>query len=353
MVSIHAVLSTVRFGAEPLDRLRSAFGPAEFIQVSDGDERAYKDALERVDVAVIRGHVDDALLQAPRLRWVHCDHGGVDRSARPEVFRKGLLVTSSAGRSAPALAEHAFFFMLALAYRFPAFYEAQQARRWGIQDQGKLLALRGRTVGILGMGHIGVELARRCKAFDMRVLGYRRHGAAAPEGVDRLYVSSSGDSLQPILEESDFLVLTLPLSDATRGIIGANELARMKPSAFLINIARGGLVDEEALVEALRMGRIAGAGLDTFEREPLPADSPLWTAPQTLITPHFTPRLPDRTERSLEIIEENIRRYRNGQPLLNLLKAEDIYSGPGRPAKPAGKRAGKRSWLRVILGGGQ
>jgi phosphoglycerate dehydrogenase-like enzyme len=260
------------------------------------------------------------------LRWVHCDKAGLDGSASPEVFSRGLLITGSGGRSDPALAEHAIFFMLSLAYDSSALLAAQGARRWRMPHKNALRALYGRTVGILGLGHIGSALASRCKALGMHVLGYRRRHSEPPDGVDRVYSVERGDSLLPLLKECDFLALALPLTDATHGLIGAAELRHMKPSAFIINIARGALVDEIALRTALKEGRLAGAGLDVFSVEPLPRNSPLWTTPKVLITPHATPRLEDRTERSIEIIAENARRFRSGQSMLNLLTEREIYS---------------------------
>jgi phosphoglycerate dehydrogenase-like enzyme len=325
MPAIEVVLATVPYQGAHLERLRGAFEPARFVHVRRDDAAAIGAALEVADVAVLAGDLDERFLRAPRLRWIHCDHAGLNRSARPEVFERGLLVTSSAGRSSPVLAEHALLFMLALAYNFPAFLDAQRAHRWGIPGQDALRGLFGRTVGIVGLGHTGTELAARAKALGMRVVAYRRR-TTAPAGVDRLYSADAGDTLDPLLRESDFIVLAVPLSDATHHLIGARELGLMKPAAFLINMARGAVVDEDALVAALRAGRIAGAGLDTFAREPLPPDSPLWDAPNTLITPHVTPQVPDRTGRSLDIICENVRRYRAGEPLLNQLQPEDVYT---------------------------
>jgi phosphoglycerate dehydrogenase-like enzyme len=323
------VLATVSYRGAHLERLRAAFAPAPLTQVARDDGAGIAAALQHADVAVLAGDLDERFLdpqRAPRLRWVHCDHAGLNKSARPEVFRRGLLVTSSAGRSAPVLAEHAILFMLALAYRFSAFLEAQRAHRWGVPGQDDLRGLTGRTVGIVGLGHTGSELAVRCQALGMRVLGYRRTAAPPPPGVDRAYSAARGETLEPLLRESDFVVLAVPLSDATHHLIGPPQLAQMRPGAFLVNMARGPVVDEAALLTALHSGRLAGAGLDTFAREPLPADSPLWDAPNVLITPHTTPQVPDRTGRSLEIIAENVRRYRAGQPLLNQLRPEDVYT---------------------------
>jgi phosphoglycerate dehydrogenase-like enzyme len=325
MPAIDVVLTTVSYEGDHLERLRRAFAPAELLHLRRHDGAGIAAALQRADVAVLGGDLDERFLDAPRLRWIHCDHAGLNRSARPEVFARGLLVTSSAGRSSPVLAEHAILFMLALAYRLTAFLEAQRAHRWGVPDQDSLRGLYGRTVGIVGLGNTGAELATRCQAMGMRVLGYRRRDVAVP-GVDRLWSAAAGDGLDDLLAESDFVVLAVPLSDATHHLIGERELRLMRPGAVLVNMARGAVIDEAALLRALREGRIAGAGLDTFAQEPLPATSELWDAPNTLITPHVTPQVPDRTGRSLEIIVENVRRYRAGEPLLNQLQPEDVYT---------------------------
>jgi len=329
MAEINCVLATVAYQGDHLLRLERAFAPTPLVHLRRDDATGIAAALREAEVAVLAGDLDERFLDsqtAPKLRWVHCDHAGLNKSARPEVFERGLLVTSSAGRSAPALAEHALFFMLALAYNYPAFLEAQRAHRWGISGQDTLRGLIGHTVGIVGLGNTGTELAPRCKAMGMRVLGYRRHAGEPPAGVDRIYSAERGDTLEPLLRESDFVVLAVPLSDATYHLIGERELNQMKRPSYLVNMARGAVVDEAPLLAALKDGRLAGAGLDTFAQEPLPPESPLWDAPNTLITPHTTPQVPDRTGRSLEIIEQNVRRYRAGEPLFNLLKPEDVYT---------------------------
>jgi phosphoglycerate dehydrogenase-like enzyme len=163
----------------------------------------------------------------------------------------------------------------------------------------------------------------------MQVLGYRRRATRSPLGVDELYSADAGEGLDALLRRSDFVVLALGLSDATHQLVGERELNLIGPSGYLINMARGPIVDEAALARALYDRRIAGAGLDTFAVEPLPQDSPLWDAPNTLITPHVTPAVPDRTARSLDIISENVRRFQAGEPLLNALAPEDVYNPPG------------------------
>jgi phosphoglycerate dehydrogenase-like enzyme len=318
----------VPFKGANWDRLVAAIAPARLRVVDPADDAALTSALAEAEVAILSGDIDARYLQAPNLRWVHCDHAGLTRSAMPEVFERGLIVTGSAGRSGPALAEHVMMFALMLGSGYPQFYEAQQRQEWrrapGMAD---LRALYGRTMGILGMGFTGRELALRAKAFNMRVLGYRRRDAAVPPGVDRMYSADRGEGIDAILAEADVLALVLNLSDATHRIIGAAQIARMKPSALLINLGRGGLVDTEALVAALNEGRLAGAGLDVTDPEPLPPGHPLWTAKNCLITPHFTAALPDRAGRSLDVICENLARYRAGQPLLNRTMPEDVWTG--------------------------
>jgi len=327
MREIKQVLATVRYNQQQLEQLRKAFAPAEMTMAAPRDAAAVEAALKTADVAVLASDLDDRFRDAPALRWVHCDHAGLTKSARPWVFERGLIVTSSAGRSGPALAEHAMFFMLAHAYDVVGHLKAQTEHRWRREPaQEQLKALWGRTVGVLGLGNTGRELAVRAKAFNMTVLGYRRSAGPAPAGVDRLYASERGDSLDEVLRESDFIVIALPLSDATYHLIGKRELGLMKPSVFIVNMGRGAIIDEEALIEAARAKRIGGAGLDTTTVEPLPASSPLWDLPGLLITPHFTPPVPDKVERCIAIITENARRYRAGEPMINRLRPEDVYT---------------------------
>lgn len=320
------VVTTLRYEGEHWRRLEAALSGAEILRFDNPDASGFDQALERADVAILAKDPDQRFFAAPQLRWIHVDHAGLNRAARPEAFRPGLIVTGSAGRSAPVLAEHALFFALALAYRYPAFLDAQRSHQWGVPDQDQLRGLYGRTIGIVGLGNTGKALAVRAKAFGMRVLGYRRRATEPPPGVDQLFSADAGNGLDTLLAQSDFVVLALGLSDATHHLIGVHELGLIGPTGYLINMARGPVVDEAALTQALYEGRIAGAGLDTFEVEPLPRNSRLWDAPNTLITPHVTPAVPDRTARSLDIICENIRRFQTGEPMLNRLTQEDIYS---------------------------
>lgn len=322
------VLTTLRYQGRHWEALEEALAGAEILRFESAEDPGLGSALARADVAILAKDPDDRFFGAPRLRWIHVDHAGLDRAAKPQAFREGLAVTGSAGRSAPVLAEHALFFALNLAYGASAFHEAQRAHRWGVAGQDELRGLFGRTMGIVGFGNTGSELAARAKAFGMRVVAYRRRRGDVPPTVDQMLTADGGDSLDLLLEQSDFVVLALGLSETTHHLIGAREFDLIGPRGYLINMARGPIVDEAEMVEALKSGRIAGAGLDTFEVEPLPQSSALWDLPNVVITPHVTPAVPDRTARSLEIIVENIRRFAKGAPLLNRLMPEDIYLRP-------------------------
>lgn len=328
MADIRTVLLAIDFREDLMAQLESAFAPARVIRASFRDDAAIAAAMEEADVAVLPGDLDDRILAGPHLRWVHCCHAGLNKSARPEVFARDIAVTGSAGRSAPSLAEHAFFFMLALTYDAYGLKSAQENREWSgfARRYAAGRGLNGQTVGIVGYGNTGRAVARRARAFDMRVLVYSRSVREKPEDVDAYFAADAGDSLDPLLAESDYLVLCCLYSDETRRLIDRAALAKMKPTARLINMARGGVVDQAALIDALREGRIAGAGCDVFEEEPIPADDPIWQTPNLIITPHATPRVADFEGSSAAPLLENIRRYRAGEPMVNQLLARDVLT---------------------------
>ncbi|WP_420111741.1 NAD(P)-dependent oxidoreductase [Pseudactinotalea sp.] len=322
-------MSTLHYGAAERVQFEEIFAPAAVIHVRSDDRDGIADALRYVDVAVLAGDLDERYVMAPRLQWVHCDHAGLTRSALPSVFERGLIVSGSAGRSAPALAEHAFFFALALRYRIRTLLDQQARRVWSppVEYGAEAFALAGQTLGIVGFGHTGRAIARRARAFEMEVIAFRRTiDETTSAEVDLMLSSDAGDDLDPLLERSDIVVLAAGLSDASHHMIGRHQLERMRDSAVLINMGRGGLVDEAALVQALRSGVIAGAGLDVVDTEPLSPESPLWDLPTVLLTPHSTPPVADRTQRSLRVIAENRRRYLAGAPLQNELTRRDVYT---------------------------
>jgi len=324
---VGTVLCTLMWRPEDVQPLRDAFAPAEFVHLHPGDEAGIADVLQRAEVAIHQLDIDERFLRAPRLRWVHCDHSGLTRSAKPEVFERGLIVTGSAGRSATALAQHAFYFALALTFDARRLFQMQDAHIWrGIPDYHERLALAGKTLGVIGFGHTGKAMADLGAAFGMRVIAYRRRAGETDESVDQMLSADAGDTVDDLLEQADVVMLAAQLSDETRHMISAREFALMKRDAYIINLARGPLINQADLIAALESGQIAGAGLDVTDPEPLPSDSALWDMPNVVITPHVTPKLPDRTGRSAQIIIENLARYRSGQPLRNALTPRDIYT---------------------------
>jgi len=319
------VLTNVRYSGSLWDQLEAACAPAQVVRAGANDLKALRDGLKDADVAILQILLPPEEIKGPNLRWLHITHAGVDRVARPEIIERGIRVSGSAGYSVETLAEHALFFMLSLTYRSADLLESQRRSAWEKAGRENLRSLYGATVGIIGLGYIGQALAVRCSALGMRVVGYRRSSGSVP-AVDHVYCTKDEAGLDDLLAEADYVVLALPLTNASRNLINARTLKLMKRSAYLINIARGGVVDETALIETLNAGDIAGAGLDVFCQEPLPADSPLWALPNVLITPHTSPKERDRDQRAVDLICENIRRYRSGDPLRNEMTEDDIFT---------------------------
>lgn len=264
-------------------------------------------------------HLERVLAGAPGLRWMHTPSAGVDHVLTPTVIARDITLTNSAGVHAIPIAESVLGFMLAHARQLHAFQDAQRAARW---DWGLPLSeLYEATLLIIGVGGIGGAIAERAAAFGMRVLGSRRTPRPMP-GVAQVV---GGEAWRDLLPEADYIVIATPLTPETRGMLDAVALAAMKPSAYLINIARGAVIDEPALIAALQAGKIAGAALDTFEQEPLPADSPLWQLPNVTITPHATASSPRMRERQIGLFLENLARFRAGRPLLNIVDKSAGY----------------------------
>ena len=322
MAKIKKVIATVWYDKAHMRELRDVFPGAKFVYVDFYD----KDTLEReardADAAILMGDVDPVLLGENTLKWIHCDHSGLNGSARPEVFARGIPVTGAAGRSAPVLAEHAVYFMLQGCYHTRELLAAQAERKWGVEGMGSWRGLYGRTAGIIGMSNNGRMVAARLRAMGMKLIGYDKFPVRC-EDLDVTLCGSNGDTIEPLLVQSDFVILTAALTDETYHMMNAAAFDAMKDGAFLVNIARGGLVDTRALIAALERGKLSGAGLDVFETQPLEEGSPLWTMPGVYITPHTTPQVPDRMGRSIEIIRENARRFEAGEPLMNLMRPSD------------------------------
>ncbi|HQA69948.1 MAG TPA: D-2-hydroxyacid dehydrogenase [Aggregatilineales bacterium] len=277
---------------------------------------------------------------APRLRWVQIHSAGADQILQHRLFTEtDVTITTTSGIHAVNIAEYVFAQMLAFAHHLPTMFEDKRAKNWPEDRWERYLPheLRGATVGIVGYGSIGREVARLADAFGMRVLAVKANlrkltnedayqlpdtGDPEAEIPDRIYPV---EALTSMASECDYLVLTLPLTDRTRGLVNASTFAAMKSTAVLINVARGGIVDEGALIDALRRGHIAGAALDVFEEEPLPPESPLWELPNVILSPHISGVTPHYDERATDLFAENLRRFAAGEPLLNVVSRQRGY----------------------------
>ncbi|HUN49688.1 MAG TPA: D-2-hydroxyacid dehydrogenase [Candidatus Sulfotelmatobacter sp.] len=284
-----------------------------------GFEVRERAALDRrvgeADVLVISGLWHDGLLErAGRLAYIQSIGAGTDQFPRARLAERGIRLASAQGVNAHAVADHAMALVLALARKLPAARDNQARQFWrpmigNISEREDELG--GKTLLIVGLGRIGARLARLARAFDMRVIGLRRNPAAADAGEVH-----GIEALARFLPEADFVALTCPLTPETEKLIDAAALARMRPGAYLVNVARGRVVDQAALVAALRDGRLAGAALDVTEPEPLPPDAPFWSMPNVLITPHVGGETRRYEDNVLDILQENLARLWRGETTL-------------------------------------
>ena len=329
MPEIKKVVSTLMYPADRLKEVREIFDGSDFVQVSISDSETLEKELKDADVALLPLDVDERFLGDNQLKWIHCDHAGLNNSAKPEIFERGIILTGAAGRSAPVLAEHCIYFMFLSCYHTRELMRAQDNCQWGVKGQDDWRGLYGRTAGIIGMGNNGRMLADRLHAFGMKIISYDRYETKGYDYIERKLCGGNGDSIDPLLEESDFIILCAALNDDTYHMLNAAAFAKMKDGVTVVNMSRGPLIDTPALIDALNSGKVGCAGLDVFEEEPLLADNPLWHMENVYITPHVTPQVPDRTGRSIEIMRENVRRYRAGEPMLNQMRQTDVYQANG------------------------
>ncbi len=265
----------------------------------------------------------DVVAANPTLRWIQATAAGAGETVRQAGLTQNALarvtITSASGVHAGPLAEFAMFGLLAFARELPRLLADTRARRWEHYPVGELA---GRTLLVVGLGAIGREVARLGAAFGMRVLAVNRTGKAEVAGVAEVHPSSSLVDLMP---QAQAVVVTLPLTEETRGVLDAVAIGRMPAGAILVNVGRGGVIDERALIQALRDGRLAGAALDVFATEPLPLDSPLWRLPNVLISPHTAALSLRENDRIADLFSENLRRYLRGDDLINRVDPTLFY----------------------------
>ena len=295
---------------------------------ADGPERDWQAMLAQTDVLFgIPGDsprgLSEAVRAGTRLRWVQAAAGGAGEQVRAAGLsveeQARVLITRAAGVHAGPLAEFAILGLLAFAKGLPRLLDDRQARRW---ERYPMAELAGSTVLVVGLGEIGTEVARLAKAFGMRVIAINRSGRTQSPYVDEIRTARFLADLLPVAHG---VVLALPLTDETRGLIDAAAFGRMHSGAVLVDVGRGGVVDEAALVHALEGGQLAGAALDVFATEPLPADSPLWWLPNVLLSPHTAGRSTRENERLVALFSENLRRYLAGDELLGRLHPTLLY----------------------------
>ncbi len=273
---------------------------------------------EDVDWAqVILGNVPAAMLHgSPALEWLQTNSAGVEAYIQPGVLAGDTLLTNATGAYGLAIAEHMLGMLLELFKKLELYRDAQKSGAW--QSQGAVKAVYGSTVLVLGMGDIGGEFAARCKALGAKVIGVRRSPRPCPEYADEVHLLEDLDSLLP---QADVVAVTLPGTDATRGLMSRERLAKMKEGAVLLNVGRGFIVDTEALCDALERGHLSGAGVDVTDPEPLPPTHRLWNIPTAVVTPHISGfyHLRETHERIVGIFLENLRHFQAGEPLRNLV----------------------------------
>ncbi len=276
--------------------------------------------------------------QAPRLRWIQAHWAGIDHLANHPVWDSSIMLTNASGVHAVNMGQYTLAQLLAWAHRVPRWLHYQKLGEWPDKRAERFTPdeLRGRTLGILGYGSIGREIARLAKPFGLKILVTKRDarrledneyavpgtGDPLAELPDRIYPAEATRSM---LAECDYVVITLPLTTKTHHLFDEEMFKAMKSTAFLVNVGRGPIINENALIKALKKGWIAGAGLDVFETEPLPADSPLWGMDNVIISPHISGMTPAYDERVVDLFVTNLRRFLANEPLLNLVERERGY----------------------------
>ncbi len=275
------------------------------------------------DAEVIMGHFRPAVCAAaPKLRWIQSFSTGMDKFLFPEIIeRDEVEISNVAGLYASQGGEHAWALLLALTRQIPLAVKNKDKRVWASEQ---VIEVAGMTLGIVGMGGFGIEMAKRAQGYDMHVIAIDPVRTQAPSYVHELKPTST-ETLHDLLRRSDIVMMACPLTKETYHLISGPELDLMKPTAYLVNVTRGGIIDEPALVEALKAGQIAGAGLDVTEKEPLAADSPLWEAPNLIITPHRAGASQHRPRKIFEFFLQNLNRYLNGERPVNIIDKQKGY----------------------------
>jgi phosphoglycerate dehydrogenase-like enzyme len=307
-----------------MERLRTEFPGVQ--AAFSNSKRTDEEALRGADIMIGWSFSPEQIQAATALRWIYSITAATDQFLTPALASGGVEITNASGVHGPVVAEHALAMILALARRIPSAVRYQERRKWGLEriwdERPRPREIAGASLVVVGLGSIGSELAAMAAALKMHVIGVRQnpeHGSAGAHEV------LGYQQLDEALGRADFAVLALPLMLQTRRLIDERRLKLFKPDAFLINVSRGALIDEGALVAALRERRLGGAALDVFEEEPLPRRSKLWKLPQVLITPHMAFLTEKIWERHYQVFSANLRRYLAGEPLMDAVDKRRGY----------------------------
>ena len=339
MVKKTKVLVTVSLSEDLIKEIKSVSEGIEVLQhPANSEEDVPESAWQAADVLYTM-NVFPQEGQAPKLRWIQVLTAGVERVVGTPIYEsQKLLLTHMSGANASQVAEHVLTMMLALGHNLPHFFQLQAKSTWMKEKGSKYspVELRGKVVGIVGYGSIGRQVARLVRGFGADVLaikrdvmhpeddGFTREGLGDPEGdlFTRLYPP---EAMRSMFSLSDFVVITVPLTPQTKGSVGKAQLAAMKPTAFLVDISRGGVVDHKALIDALEKDKLAGAALDVFPEEPLSPKSPLWKFPNVIISPHISGNSAQYNQRAVALFVENLQRFIAGETLYNQFEIDRGY----------------------------
>jgi len=324
LVAIHHRVDAWTIQPEHIDGLRARFPNVTFLHSTTRDsDVALADC---ADAAFAFALSKEAVSRARQLRWLHCSGHAVGHFPLAELAARGVTVTNSRGIQAVPIAEHVMACLLALARKLPQTLSDQQERIWrpnALTGEASPWLLANRTLGVIGVGTLGAAIAVRARAFGMRVIGMRRNPArGAPAGFEQILGPGDRDRL---LATADVVVVAAPLTGETRRLLDAAAIAAMKPGAIVINVARGELIDEAALASALEAGHLGGAALDVFVSEPLPPDSPFWSLPNVIVTPHNSGFRTGHFDAVIELFAENLKRFEGGVELLNVVDLQTGY----------------------------
>jgi phosphoglycerate dehydrogenase-like enzyme len=323
-ILLHDEFEMWRPPASFVERLRAEFPGTEVVY--SAKKRDDEDALREADVMIGWALPTEQFRAAKSLRWIYSITAAVDQFLYPELVSSEIAISNAGRVHGPVVAEHTIAMLLALAKKLPSAVRYQERRKWAMEaiwnEQPRPREVRGATLVVVGMGSIGSEVASMAAALKMNVIAVREHPERGPGGAHEVV---GYDALDSAIVQADFVVLAAPLMPRTRHLIDARRLQIFKPTSFLINVSRGALVDEAALVKALRDRRVAGAALDVFEEEPLSRWSPLWKMPQVLITPHTAFLTENVWRRHYEVFAANLKLYLAGLPLEDVIDKKRGY----------------------------